>query len=120
MKLISMDAKPGTTRPARMWARVPTVWLFAALWWGPALEAAVKTARQPVVNEYHGVKVADDYQWLENGPTRPCAGATLKQQARAPRQAADFAHGSRTVFNGSSTLRPPLIFSHLRRDVGSC
>jgi prolyl oligopeptidase len=29
--------------------------------------AAVRTPKKPVVNEYHGVRVTDDFQWLENG-----------------------------------------------------
>src|SRR5262245_8805711 len=28
--------------------------------------AAVKTPKKPVVDEYHGAKVVDDFQWLEN------------------------------------------------------
>src|SRR5678816_3035426 len=34
---------------------------------GTAAQAAVKSPKKPVMNEYHGVKVVDDYQWLENG-----------------------------------------------------
>jgi len=47
--------------------------------------AAVKTAKKPVINEYHGVKVQDDYQWLENGgdPAVRQWSAAQNQQARA-------------------------------------
>jgi prolyl oligopeptidase len=31
-----------------------------------AAEAAPETPKKPVTGEYHGVKVEDDYQWLEN------------------------------------------------------
>jgi prolyl oligopeptidase len=31
-----------------------------------AAEAAPETPKKPVTDEYHGVKVEDDYQWLEN------------------------------------------------------
>ncbi|MBX3356899.1 MAG: S9 family peptidase [Phycisphaeraceae bacterium] len=31
-----------------------------------ALGAPPETAKKPVTNEYHGVKVVDEYQWLEN------------------------------------------------------
>src|SRR5262245_27538957 len=29
-------------------------------------DAAIKTPKKPVVDEYHAVKVVDDFQWLEN------------------------------------------------------
>jgi prolyl oligopeptidase len=29
-------------------------------------DAAIRTPKKPVVDEYHGVKVVDDFQWLEN------------------------------------------------------
>jgi prolyl oligopeptidase len=34
---------------------------------GPTLEAPPRTPKKPEYNEYHGARVADDYQWLENG-----------------------------------------------------
>ena len=37
------------------------------------------TAKRPVVNEYHGVKVTDDYQWLENGEGADVKPWTVEQ-----------------------------------------
>ena len=31
-----------------------------------ALDTVAATPKKPVTNVYHGVSVADDYQWLEN------------------------------------------------------
>lgn len=43
------------------------------------------TEKKPVVNEYHGVKVSDDYQWLENGtdPNVKAWVATQNKMSRA-------------------------------------
>jgi prolyl oligopeptidase len=40
------------------------------------------TARRPVVNEYHGVKVTDDYQWLENGGDAEVKAWSVEQTRR--------------------------------------
>src|SRR5215475_10402741 len=37
------------------------------------------TRRRPVINEYHGVKVKDDYQWLEDA-TNPVVRAWTEAQ----------------------------------------
>ncbi len=57
--------------------------LVAAL---PAAE--VTTLRKPVTNEYHGVKVADDYQWLENAAD-PAVREWTAAQNRAARSYLD-------------------------------
>jgi len=43
----------------------------------------VRTPRKPVVNEYHGVKVTDDYQWLEDAKAAGTREWTAKQNARS-------------------------------------
>ena len=48
----------------------------------PARDDAV-APRRPVVNEYHGVKVTDDYQWLEQGTNLAVREWTAKQNARS-------------------------------------
>ena len=40
------------------------------------------TAKRPVVNEYHGTKVTDDYQWLENSADAEVKAWTLEQNKR--------------------------------------
>lgn len=40
------------------------------------------TAKRPVVNEYHGVKITDDYQWLENGADPEVKAWTLEQNKK--------------------------------------
>ena len=52
---------------------------------GDASPADIKTAKRPVTSEYHGVKVRDDYQWLENAadPAVRQWSARQDQQARA-------------------------------------
>jgi prolyl oligopeptidase len=39
---------------------------LAALGQGPLVAKSPDTPRRPVTNEYQGVKVTDDYRWLEN------------------------------------------------------
>ncbi len=41
------------------------------------------TPRKPVVNEYHGVKVVDEYQWLENGSAPAVRQWTASQNRKA-------------------------------------
>src|SRR5437868_7603419 len=50
-----------------------------------AAPAQVRTPKKPVTTEYHGVKVQDDYQWLENAsdPAVKKWSAAQNQQARA-------------------------------------
>ena len=58
--------------------------LFALLSDSPAFAAQteVATPRKPVVNEYHGVKVTDEYQWLEQPKDAAVVAWTAKQNAR--------------------------------------
>jgi prolyl oligopeptidase len=47
-----------------------------------AAQTDVKTPRKPVVNEYQGVKVTDDYQWLEDARSADTREWTARQNAR--------------------------------------
>jgi prolyl oligopeptidase len=46
------------------------------------------SAKQPVVNEYHGTKVTDDYQWLEKSDD-PATVAWMKEQNKLSRATLD-------------------------------
>jgi len=52
---------------------------------GSVAVAAVQSPRRAVINEYHGVKVTDDYQWLENSadPAVQRWSAAQNKDARA-------------------------------------
>src|SRR6266446_7480239 len=65
--------------------RAASVLLPIMLLAGYASPADIKTTKRPVTNEYHGVKVRDDYQWLENAadPAVRQWSAMQNQQARA-------------------------------------
>src|SRR4051812_2088599 len=51
----------------------------------PVLPAAVKAPKKSVTHEYHGVKVTDDYEWLENAadPAVKKWSAAENEQARS-------------------------------------
>jgi prolyl oligopeptidase len=64
---------------------VPVVVLFALItaqgqMTAPPLPA---TPKRPVVDEYHGVKVTDDYRWLENGKSPETMAWTQAEDAYA-------------------------------------
>ncbi|HTG45031.1 MAG TPA: S9 family peptidase, partial [Verrucomicrobiae bacterium] len=63
-------------------------WIYAIgliLLHGATIGCSSKTASKPVTNEYHGVKVVDNYQWLENGtdPEVRKWSSAQNQEARA-------------------------------------
>jgi len=66
-----------------------TCWslFFAYCLFGASIEysiASPATPKRPVVNEYHGVKVTDPYQWLEKSDD-PAVQKWTEQQNRAAR-----------------------------------
>ena len=60
-------------------------------------------AKRPVVNDYHGVKVSDDYQWLEAGDV-PEVKAWVAQQNRLSRAAFDALPGREALQERIKTL----------------
>jgi hypothetical protein len=46
---------------------VSVVLLASILWQKDEATSPPATAKHPIVDEYHGVKVTDDYRWLEDG-----------------------------------------------------
>src|ERR1041385_3042109 len=52
---------------------------------GCSPKGGVSTPKKPVTHEYHGVKVSDDYEWLEKAddPAVRKWSAAQNQQARA-------------------------------------
>jgi prolyl oligopeptidase len=55
---------------------------WAAASAGYAQSPAIPTAREPVTNIYHGVAVADDYQWLEDAANPAVHDWTRRQNER--------------------------------------
>src|SRR5438093_5605036 len=49
---------------------------------------AAQTSRKTVINEYHGTRIKDDYQWLENAAD-PAVRKWTAEQNRAARQNLD-------------------------------
>ena len=47
-----------------------------------AAQTDVRTPRKPVINEYQGVKVTDDYQWLEDAKAADTREWTARQNVR--------------------------------------
>jgi prolyl oligopeptidase len=58
------------------------------LLWAHVVLAGDVAWRKPVTNEYHGIKVVDDYQWLENG-TNPAVRAWTDAQNQRTRDYLD-------------------------------
>ena len=62
--------------------------LLLAGWFSKTFAQAPATVRQPATNEYHGVKVIDDYQWLEDAKA-PAVQAWTAAQNQFTRTALD-------------------------------
>ena len=63
-------------------AAAAAICLGAGVLQAPAALSTVSTARKAVVNEYHGVPVTDNYQWLENAQAPAVRDWTARQNAR--------------------------------------
>src|SRR6266851_3114781 len=46
-------------------------------------QTQIRTPKRPKTHEYHGIKVADDYQWLENGSDRAVRQWSAAQNDRS-------------------------------------
>ncbi len=54
-----------------------------ALGWQTSIPPLPATPKHPVVDEYHGVKVTDDYRWLEDGKSPAVVAWTAAENAHA-------------------------------------
>ena len=64
------------------WA-VVFLFTIAALAWQTAVPALPATPKHPVADDYHGVRVTDDYRWLENGESPEVIAWTQAENAHA-------------------------------------
>ena len=55
---------------------------LAALAQGPSIPVPPDTPKKPVADEYKGVKVTDNYRWLENGDDPAVKSWSAAQNAR--------------------------------------
>src|SRR6185295_8322507 len=66
--------------------RIPIATMLVVwLWLLPAFSAAqpIVNSRQPVVDEFFGTKVTDEYRWLENGTDPAVRTWSAEQNKRA-------------------------------------
>ncbi len=68
----------------KFWSHGIAVLMGPLMLAGCTSHAEVRSPKKPVTNQYHGVKVQDDYQWLENGADEAVRkwSAAQNQQAR--------------------------------------
>ena len=88
---------------------------FALLWPRPAAAQPV-TPRIAVTDTYHGVKVVDDYRWLENGANPKVRAWSDAQNARArafldalPGRRALAAEIERLVTSRAASISGPVV-----------
>ena len=61
-----------------------SVLIFASVGWqNTEAPSPPATPKHPVVDEYHGVKVSDDYRWLEDGKSPDVVAWTAAQDKYA-------------------------------------
>jgi prolyl oligopeptidase len=69
-------------RPRLLWA-VLLLSAMAAFAWQKSVPPLPATPKHPVVDEYHGVQVTDDYRWLEDGKSPEVLAWTEAENAHA-------------------------------------
>jgi len=70
-------------KPLRLLPIVFCLFVLATEAQTPAIPAPPDTPKRPVTDEYHGVKVTDDYRWLENWEDPAVKQWSAAQNARA-------------------------------------
>src|SRR5690349_3650311 len=117
-------AVPATRSPGAPMNRATAAVLVLAA--APALAAPPPTPKRPVTDTYHGVAVADDYRWLEDGQSKEVQAWSDAQNAHA-RSVLDGLPGvaplrerltkilaAKTTGHGELTVRGGAVFA-LRR-----
>ena len=91
-------------------------------WFGLAAGSNPQAPKKPVTNEYHGVKVEDDYQWLENDndPAVKAWSDAQNQKTRAYLDKLPDRRDDRDATNSSGTRKRPRVIPGLCRGQVDC